>query len=39
MDDRSCNAQAVIELIRWFDNIRDAASLARTAVPSAATAV
>jgi 2-methylcitrate dehydratase PrpD len=35
----TCNAYDVIELIWSFDNINDAASLARTTVPSAATAV
>ena len=35
----TCNAYDVIELIWSFDNINDAASLARTTVPSASTAV
>jgi 2-methylcitrate dehydratase PrpD len=35
----TCNAYDVIELLWSFDNINDAASLARTTVPSAATAV
>ena len=35
----TCNAYDVIELIWSFDNINDAASLARTTVPSAAIAV
>ena len=35
----TCNAYDVIELIWSFDNINDAASLARTTVPSAATAL
>jgi 2-methylcitrate dehydratase PrpD len=35
----TCNAYDVIELIWSFDNINDAATLARTTVPSAATAV
>ena len=35
----TCNAYDVIELIWSFDNINDAASLARTTVPSMATAV
>jgi 2-methylcitrate dehydratase PrpD len=35
----TCNAYDVIELVWSFDNINDAASLARTTVPSAATAV
>ncbi len=34
----TCNAYDVIELIWSFDNMRDAASLARTTVPSAAAA-
>ena len=35
----TCNAYDVIELVWSFDNINDAASLARTTVPSASTAV
>ena len=35
----TCNAYDVIELLWSFDNINDAASLARTTVPSTATAV
>ena len=35
----TCNAYDVIELIWSFDNINDAASLARTTVPSASTAI
>jgi len=35
----TCNAYDVIELLWSFDNINDAASLARTTVPSAASAV
>ena len=35
----TCDAYDVIELIWSFDNINDAAALARTTVPSAATAV
>jgi len=35
----TCNAYDVIELLWSFDNINDAAALARTTVPSAATAV
>ena len=35
----TCNAYDVIELLWSFDNINDAASLARTTVPSATTAV
>ncbi len=35
----TCNAYDVIELIWSFDNINDAASLARTTVPSVTTAV
>jgi 2-methylcitrate dehydratase PrpD len=35
----TCNAYDVIELIWSFDNINDAAALARTTVPSIATAV
>ena len=35
----TCNAYDVIELLWSFDNINDAASLARTTVPSAASVV
>jgi hypothetical protein len=35
----TCNAYDVIELIWSFDNINDAASLARTTVPSITTAI
>ena len=35
----TCNAYDVIELIWSFDNINDAAALARTTVPSAAAAL
>ena len=35
----TCNAYDVIELIWSFDNINDAATLARTTVPSSASAM